>query len=150
MKRILIFLLLTVPVLTFAENLLDAATDGDVTFIENYKGDLNQPLENDGSTALMEAAYYGQIKAVNALITAKADVNAKTKDGWTALMVAVYNENTNSLEIQTEEIKRLIAAKADVNAVAEDESTALSLAEDSTIIDILKKAGAKDEDDDDD
>ena len=38
-----------------------------------------------GTTVLMEAAMKGDVKIINILIAAKADVNAKAQNGFTAL-----------------------------------------------------------------
>lgn len=48
-----------------------------------------------------------------------------------------------AVDCQFEAAIELIAAKADVNAVDKAGKTALSLSEDSNIIDLLKKSGAK-------
>ncbi|HHT9146356.1 MAG TPA: ankyrin repeat domain-containing protein, partial [Candidatus Wunengus sp. YC61] len=58
---------------------------------------------------LFDAVRSGDLARINALIFAKADVNAKDKKGFTALMYA-------SAAGQTEVVRALIAAKADVNA----------------------------------
>ena len=44
--------------------------------------------------ALMSAVYQGNFEVVKALLAQGADVNAKNKGGWTALMAA---SDTNSL-----------------------------------------------------
>ena len=44
----------------------------------------------DGRTALMLAAYAGDVVAVRSLISQGADVNARDKDGDTALMFAAF------------------------------------------------------------
>lgn len=122
------------------EKLLEAVTNRDVKFIQNYKGDINGSLTEDGKTALMIAAYKGYPEIVKALISVKADVNAVNKYDWTPLMFAV---GCGKIEV----VKILIAAKADVNAVNKNNgATALNLANDiknAEIIKILKKAGAK-------
>lgn len=59
---------------------------------------------------------------VNALVAAKANVNAQDSDGNTALMLASGNGHT-------EVVRALLAAKADVNAKSpDDSSTALYMA----------------------
>jgi len=45
----------------------------------------------DGATALMVAAYAGNLAMVKTLIDAGADVNAADERGWCALSKAVYN-----------------------------------------------------------
>src|SRR5271157_1133937 len=70
---------------------------------------------------LIDAAEIGDVKTVRALIKAGADVNARDKHGWTALMIATANG-------QTDVVETLIKAGADVNAVDEDSVTALMIA----------------------
>ena len=55
------------------------------------------------------------------LINAKADVNARNQDGWTALHLATQNGHKDCLEV-------LIKAKADVNARNQNGRTALHVA----------------------
>ncbi|MCZ6719325.1 MAG: ankyrin repeat domain-containing protein [Gammaproteobacteria bacterium] len=62
-----------------------------------------------GSTALMDAASTGELKAVEALLAKGADVNAQDKFGGTALVYAAR-------EGYTEVVRILIAHGADVNA----------------------------------
>ncbi len=78
--------------------------------------------------ALIEAARRGDTDSVKALIAAGTDVNAKDKDGKTALMAA---SNADC-------VKALIAAGVDVNAKNNNGETALSLAKDHTVRVILR------------
>ena len=87
---------------------------------------------------LFKAAYDGDLYQVKALITAKADVNAKTAEGYTALIVASEKGNQGVVRV-------LIAAKADVNAKTGDGTTALMMASQQghqEVMQLLKKAGA--------
>lgn len=63
----------------------------------------------------MEAGYSKNSKIVRALISAGADVNAKTDDdsGWTALLSAAHNGESPEI------VKILISAGADINAKTE-------------------------------
>lgn len=114
--------------------------------------DVNLGTESYGETPLMAsvhsvamARYFGgneaetrQMKVVCLLIKAGADVNAKTTDGWTALMAAA---NVGSLEA----IELLLAAGADVNSKHKNEDTALSRAKAAghhEIVQLLREAGA--------
>ena len=92
-----------------------------------------------GDTALMVASQRGNLEIVQALLDAKADVNAKSVvgadkttiraegfdevwfNGGTALMYASFN---NNLPV----VKALLAAKADVNASKDNRMTALMIA----------------------
>lgn len=111
MKKWLIFILIVIPVLTFAEkNLFTAATNNDAEFINGFQGDVNMG-DQYGRTALMLASGIGRLDAMKALMDQHADVNAKYKgyNDRTALMMA-------AVEGKTEAVKILIVAKADVNA----------------------------------
>jgi len=87
---------------------------------------------------LHEAAKFGDLSRVNDLIAAKADVNVKDEEGYTALMIASYKGHI-------EVVKALIAAKADVNAKANNNVTALMMASMNghrEIVRLLTKEGA--------
>lgn len=75
-----------------------------------YSQDLNSDL--------LRAAEQGNTASVKALMSQGADVNAKSKDGWTALMFAATMGHT-------EIVKTLLAKGADVNAKSKDGWTAL-------------------------
>jgi ankyrin repeat protein len=49
------------------------------SFIRSYEGDINQPLDANWMTALINAAIYGQAEVVRALIKMKGNVNAVDK-----------------------------------------------------------------------
>ena len=91
---------------------------------------------SDGETSLM----YARRGAVSLLIGAGADINATDKAGYTALMWAV-------IEWETEKIEELLRGGADVNVKAKDGHTALSLAkknstENSPMEQLLRQFGA--------
>lgn len=58
------------------------------TFIENA-----DEKDENGVTLLMKAAKKGDVEKIRNLIYSGADVNAKDKEGWTALMYAVRYQN---------------------------------------------------------
>ena len=70
---------------------------------------------------LCRAANKGDIKAVKALLAAGANVNAKTKGGWTPLQMAAWEGHTKI-------VKMLIEAGAKVNAKGTEDWTALHYA----------------------
>ncbi len=70
---------------------------------------------------LIKTAEIGDVKTIRALVEAGAYVNARDKHGWTVLMIATANG-------QTDAVKVLIKAGADVNAVDKDGVTALMIA----------------------
>ena len=86
----------------------------------------------------MLAAENGHIKTVNALIMAVANINAKSSNGWTALMWTAENGHT-------EIINALIMAGANINAEDKDGRTTLILAArngHTETVNALIKAGA--------
>ena len=78
----------------------------------------------------------GRLEAVRTLLSAKADVNARNINGWTALMYA-------SKYGHPETVQALLAVEADVNAKSNDDKTALDAAgEQAEIRALLMQAGA--------
>ena len=81
----------------------------------------------DGKTALICAAlgggspYEGCVESVRALLDAGADIHARSKRGWTALMTAAYYGNDEIVRV-------LLDAGADAATVDENGNTALALA----------------------
>lgn len=95
--------------------------------------------DDDGETALMEAADDGNLRAVNNLIAAGANVNLRNDDAETALMMAAD-------EGHTAVVRSLISAGADVNAEDEDGETALHKAlgdRHRETAEVLRRAGAR-------
>jgi len=89
---------------------------------------------------LIDAAGRGDLPSVKRLINKGAAVNAKDKDGWTALMDASFGAG------HREVVELLLAHGADVNAKNNNGDTALSLASQNgheDIEELLLKAGAK-------
>lgn len=126
--------------------LLDAAIRGDAVAIKVAlaKGaDANRRYEGAdkdlaGMTPLMLAARDGTFDAVNALVDAGADVDARTATGVTALMLAAGSSGQNTLEA-------LLDAGADLNARTDTGETALLLAVrrgDASRVQHLLEAGA--------
>ncbi|MBW2257807.1 MAG: ankyrin repeat domain-containing protein [Deltaproteobacteria bacterium] len=74
--------------------------------------------DDDGRTALMQAASRDRSKVMAALVEAGVAVDATDRDGRTALMHAAYDECVGA-------VKALIEAGADVNARAKDGRTPL-------------------------
>jgi ankyrin repeat protein len=89
--------------------------------------------DNEGKTALREAAWKGGADSLKALIAAGADVNAKDKEGYTALDAALDLPDN---------VKALIAAGADVNAKDKTGGTVLFRAGNPDSIEALIAAGA--------
>ena len=84
--------------------------NNDIQSIKNYikSGyDLNKQ-DNDGDTALIDAAYLNNIEIVKLLLEYGADVNKQNIIGYTALISGVVN---NNIEI----VKLLLNAGADLN-----------------------------------
>ena len=96
--------------------------------------------DNNGNTALMDAAADGYENIVRLLIDNNADVNAKDKGGYTALMMAAAAGCENIVRL-------LIDNHADVNARNKCGYTALMDAREDGyygIVRLLRSAGAKD------
>src|SRR4029077_676507 len=89
-----------------------------------------------GTNCLMIASYKNNPQIVSDLVAAGADVNSRDETGLTPLMMAAAAGNA-------EIASTLITAGADVNAKNTEGHTALDLAEKPEVIDVLKKAGAK-------
>ncbi|HPD33793.1 MAG TPA: ankyrin repeat domain-containing protein, partial [Candidatus Kapabacteria bacterium] len=64
----------------------------------NHRADVNA-TDNDGVTALMDAAYKGNLEICKLLINHGADVNAKTNSGWATLNYAVSRENKEIMDL---------------------------------------------------
>jgi serine/threonine-protein phosphatase 6 regulatory ankyrin repeat subunit B len=87
----------------------------------------------------MAAAQSDSAEVIRALVDAKADVNARDRQGGTALMFAAFAGKPAAVEA-------LIAAKADVNIQTHAGESALRIAKTrklQDIVAILEKAGAK-------
>ena len=100
---------------------------------------LLSPLTSRGSddTELIYAAKEGDILKVKNLLAEGADVNARDKDGITALMVA-------SRVGQIEMVRELQARGADVNAKDNHGGTALMYATDEGGIEVVRELLAND------
>eukprot|EP00930_Biecheleria_cincta_P025249 TRINITY_DN17989_c0_g1_i1.p1 TRINITY_DN17989_c0_g1~~TRINITY_DN17989_c0_g1_i1.p1 ORF type:complete len:231 (+),score=57.98 TRINITY_DN17989_c0_g1_i1:59-751(+) len=81
----------------------------------------NTYFSYDGSTALLAAARGGHSAVVQALLSARADLEARSEDGSDALLNAASGGNA-------EVVSMLLKAKANLDTVNEDEVTPLILA----------------------
>ena len=79
------------------QDLIEAAKKGDTAAVETLlaKGVKVNARQNDGSTALMVAAFTRHIDALQALLDAGADVNARDNSGLTPLMKAKERGHTD-------------------------------------------------------
>jgi len=76
--------------MTDLRQISDAIVAGDTDFIKKYLKKGGSPNKNeDGTTLLMEAAYYKQIEIVKMLLSAGAKVKARNVDQETALTFAL-------------------------------------------------------------
>jgi uncharacterized protein len=122
-----------------SNKLLDAAVNGDTEYIKSFRGDINEAVNKDGSTALMFAAFHGKLESVKALIGAGANINATNSGGHTALMYAAF-------EGRAEVVNELINDGANVNIADKSGLTALTesvIKHHKDIVEKLIKAGAK-------
>ncbi len=85
---------------------------------------------------LMDAANMGQIARVKSLISSGVNVNAISKQGWTALTVATFDN-------RDEVTKYLIESGADVNLVGAYGTTALMNAASNANLEMVKLLLAK-------
>ena len=110
------------------EYLQDYMKDEPAELPEDYEYEeaplIENPDEKDinGQTLAMKAAKIGNEWQLKLLIDSGADINAKDKDGWTALMYAVrYQEGVQTVSL-------LLNADADVKAKNNFDSSALLIA----------------------
>lgn len=135
---------LTKDIIKYLDNkkdIFNAVMDNDIPKLQKLieaKVDLNVRTVDD-ITPLMVAAIMGSQKAVQTLLDANADVNAKDHTGWTAL---IHFASTNgNLEMGN----TLINAHADINARGKHGTTALIMAAIKGNMDLVKtlvEAGA--------
>jgi ankyrin repeat protein len=112
-----------------------------------------EPTLNEGSTPLMRAAKNGDSAALRLLLASGAEVDARQKNGTTALMFAAgigYGTGTFANDYATpaellESVRVLVAAGADVNAVSEAGQTPLHFGAQASddIVKFLASSGAK-------
>ena len=124
--------------------ILDAAEDGDLKTAEALL-EKNPALvftkDNHGWTPLLLAVKNGHIDLAQLLLTNKADVNAKDKEGEIPLHWAIMSVNPKDL------VKLLLATGADFNAKDREGKTPLHLAvlywwQDPNIAELLLDKGA--------
>jgi hypothetical protein len=120
---------------------LDAALRTDCSACVNLVIEAVDPRALGNS--LISQAQMGRSATVKFLLERSADVSATNAIGFTSLMAAC-DTDASSAEV----VQLLLDAGADVNAVTSDGRTALRLAKrrnNKTILDLLLKAGAKEE-----
>ncbi|HSE39515.1 MAG TPA: ankyrin repeat domain-containing protein, partial [Acidobacteriota bacterium] len=103
-----------------AQVFLKSATRGDIDQVQSLlKQGINVNTRHPITewTALIGASYYGKKEIVTLLIASGADVNAKDKNGGTALIKAVtlgpYQDMQQHLKDKAEIIRMLLKAGAD-------------------------------------
>jgi uncharacterized protein len=126
-----------------------------IEYLLSNDEDINNVGEN-GCTFLWTAAHNGHLEAVQALVSARANVNIKNRtDGWTPLMIAAltnqawsdgtteaWGENRSR---QIDIVRLLLESGADINETDIEGNTLLSLArqeEYTEIVQIMEDAGA--------
>lgn len=93
-----------------------------------------------GQTRLMQAIETGDVMAARSILSAGTNVNAKSNNGETALMVACRQYMSESI------VRDLISYGADVNAKSRAGLTALMIAKQSgrtELVDLLLANGAQ-------
>jgi len=104
-------------------------------------GKEGESLDDPDETPLMQAAAKGDLPAVQQLLAAKAEVNARDQSGQTALIHACRNPQANPALI-----KLLLAAGADPNVRSRNDYSALAWAtarDNKTVAQLLRHAGAR-------
>ena len=99
----------------------DAARTGNLEAIQQHikaTSNLNEKAPDSGGSPLHTAAVFGHLEAVQALVQAGADVNARNNDGATPLLVAAFF-------CRTEIVQHLLAHGADKQAKDKAGTTAL-------------------------
>ncbi len=99
----------------------DAARTGNLEAIQQHikaTSNLNEKAPDSGGSPLHTAAVFGHLEAVQALVQAGADVNARNNDGATPLLVAAFF-------CRTEIVQHLLAHGADKQAKDKAGKTAL-------------------------
>ncbi|KAF5623151.1 ankyrin repeat PH and SEC7 domain protein [Fusarium tjaetaba] len=94
-------------------------------------------IDDVGESPLLLATYENQVRSMEVLISAGADVNQPAYNGWTPLMIAVDAENV-------EAVKMLLISKSNVNLCEEEGMTALhraSMNANTEVISLLLAAG---------
>ncbi|MCX6774222.1 MAG: ankyrin repeat domain-containing protein, partial [Candidatus Micrarchaeota archaeon] len=81
--------------------------------LSTEKRNVSPEKQKQFNSMLLDAALIGNVKRVERLLKAGADVNTKYKKGWTALMYAAGNGHSETTKI-------LIENGADVNAKKKD------------------------------
>ncbi len=100
----------------------DAARTGNLEAIQQHikaTSNLNEKAPDSGGSPLHTAAVFGHLEAVQALVQAGADVNARNNDGATPLLVAAFF-------CRTEIVQHLLAHGADKQAKDKAGTTALN------------------------
>lgn len=124
--------------------LIDAVDCGNVEIVK-YLVENGADMENMnniwGNTALMKIANAVCVKSeicieiAQYLLDKGANINAKTRNGWTALM---YASDYGYLDM----VKFLVKNGADINAITDEGYTALNVALDKEVENFLIEAGA--------
>jgi ankyrin repeat protein len=98
---------------------------GDTSHLQTPPNQLTEvdKLDKDGNTALMQAAFSGQVDTVQQLIEKGATVNAKNKFEMTPLINAVSRPYSSGNAIEV--VKLLIKNGADINSKTKEGWTAL-------------------------
>merc|ERR1719473_1797593 len=89
-----------------------------ISLLQSYDWNLDQPGGHSGWTFLIYASVHEDLRAMDILIKAGCNVDAKSKWGNTPLMWASRNGNIKA-------IKKLVAAGCDINLHGQGGDTAL-------------------------
>lgn len=123
--------------------LIKAAANGNINAVQLLLDkDVNPNAANNNTTPLMCASNKSNIEIIQLLLDAGAKINTFDERKWTALLIALSND-----DIDIKVVKTLLAAGADVNCVNEENNTPLMMAsmkgdKNIEVVNILLDAGA--------
>ena len=111
------------------KNLMDAVGRNNTEVVKLFlQAGMDPNVKVDGYTPLMQAAAKNRVEIGKLLVEKGSDINAKSKEGYTPLILAVAGESKEA-PVNMEFVKFLLEKSADVNIQAEkDGGTALFLA----------------------
>ena len=157
MKQILITTIAAVVLAGCAKKAPDisiheAASNGNLKAVKQHldiSHDVEQIDKKYGNTPLISAAFGGQIEIVNYLISKKANLDAQSHNGWTALHVAAWRGEYDIVQIlinHDADARIKNSFTGELNNRTEISDTPLDTAikfNNTKIADLLRKHGAK-------
>jgi hypothetical protein len=107
-----------------------------VTLLVQHGADVNAISRSNDLSPLMQAVAAGNPQTVESILKAGAKIDLQNSGGETALMQAAQQGNAPMVQL-------LISRGAAVNIRSREGKTALGLAKDATVLQLLRKVGAR-------